>query len=88
MFVAAHDDAVMAQQKRGDLGFAGFEHLDAILDLHRRRTRVNDPDLGSWSYDYDSASRLIAQTDAKGQRTELSYDALSRVTTKLVRGTS
>lgn len=47
-----------------------------------RRTSVSDPDLGSWSYAFDNASRLVTQVDAKGQRTALSYDAMSRLTRK------
>src|SRR5262249_36155560 len=32
----------------------------------------------SWSYTYDNAGRLLSQTDAKGQRTTFTYDAIGR----------
>jgi RHS repeat-associated protein len=50
-----------------------------------RRLSANDPDLGAWTYSYDDAGRLTLQVDAKGQRTVLTYDALSRVKTKVTR---
>ena len=49
-----------------------------------RRTEVDDPDLGTWLYTFDNASRLKTQRDARGVRTTLSYDDLSRVTAKVV----
>ena len=51
-----------------------------------RRIAVADPDLGSWTYAYDAASKLVSQQDAKGQITNLTYDALGRVTAKTVSG--
>jgi RHS repeat-associated protein len=35
--------------------------------------------LGTWTYEYDYANRLIAQTDARGFKTALTYDAASRL---------
>jgi len=44
-----------------------------------QKTGMNDPDMGVWSYAYDPAGNLTQQTDAKGQRTCLFYDALNRL---------
>ncbi|MEM7284256.1 MAG: RHS repeat-associated core domain-containing protein, partial [Pseudomonadota bacterium] len=37
-----------------------------------------DPDLGSWTYEYDAKGRLTAQVDALSQRSEFTYDGLDR----------
>ena len=47
-----------------------------------RKTSMSDPDMGSWSYAYDTMGNLIEQTDAKGQVECLYYDALNRLTGK------
>ena len=44
-----------------------------------------DPDLGTWSYQYDDADRLTQMTDAKGQATSYSYDRLGRTLSKVTR---
>jgi RHS repeat-associated protein len=41
-----------------------------------------DPDMGTWTYEYDLVGNLIKQTDAKGQVLEFTYDALNRLTAK------
>lgn len=46
-----------------------------------RRNFVGDPDLGNWSYSYDSLGNVI-QTDGEGYLTNISYDALNRVIQK------
>ena len=51
-------------------------------DLRGRKTVTTDPDLGTWTYEYDGFGNLIAQTDAKAHRTEMSYDQLGRMLTK------
>ncbi len=38
-----------------------------------------DPNHGTWTFAYDSASRLIRQTDARGQRSEYQFDAQGRM---------
>jgi RHS repeat-associated protein len=43
---------------------------------------MNDPDMGAWSYLYDAAGNLVRQTDSKGQRTCLYYDAMYRLAGK------
>ena len=40
---------------------------------------MSDPDMGSWSYTYDALGNLTRQTDARGQRICLYYDALNRL---------
>jgi RHS repeat-associated protein len=52
-------------------------------DTMGHKTRMNDPDLGSWSYVVDAAGRTRQQTDAKSQVTKFSYDALDRLTERL-----
>src|SRR5262249_46684929 len=37
-----------------------------------------DPDLGHWIYAYDTFDQLVAQTDARGQTTNMAYDKLGR----------
>jgi YD repeat-containing protein len=53
-----------------------------------RKTRMDDPDLGTWLYTYDALGNLKRQTDARGQRVCLFYDALSRPTGKHYNGNS
>jgi len=49
-----------------------------------RKTAMDDPDLGHWTYDeYDNNGNLLVQTDAKGQTIRLGYDALNRLVKKL-----
>ena len=43
-----------------------------------RKTRMTDPDMGTWTYEYDPIGTLKAQTDAIGQRVEFAYDSLKR----------
>ncbi|MDO8272955.1 MAG: hypothetical protein Q7U82_13740, partial [Gammaproteobacteria bacterium] len=48
-------------------------------DLLGRRVSLNDPDQGTWSYQYSLFNDLTQQEDALGQRTEMTYDALGRM---------
>jgi len=48
-------------------------------DWAGRGTTVADPDMGTWTYTYDTNGNLLSKTDAKGQRTTYSYDKLNRV---------
>ena len=47
-------------------------------DSMGRKTRMTDPDMGSWQYEYDRIGNLIKQTDARGVVTAIDYDALNR----------
>ncbi len=44
-----------------------------------RKTRMIDPDKGTWVYQYNAFGELIEQTDAKQQRVIQRYDALGRM---------
>src|SRR5262249_18701719 len=61
------------------------EGNDTVLtyDSMNRRTAVNDPDTGAWSYAYDDAGRMIGQTDARGRVIAFDHDAIGRLTRKL-----
>ncbi len=48
-------------------------------DIRGRKTSMDDPDMGFWTYDYNVLSELISQTDAKTQSVELFYDTLGRL---------
>ncbi|HEX2698253.1 MAG TPA: hypothetical protein VHM28_11135, partial [Anaerolineales bacterium] len=47
-------------------------------DLLGRKTLMQDPDMGQWSYTYD-AINLTQQTDANGNILQFRYDALNRL---------
>ena len=47
-------------------------------DTLSRKTRMTDPDLGTWRYQYDGTGNLTQQTDAKQQTLSFQYDALGR----------
>lgn len=49
-------------------------------DLYGRKTKLVDPDLGTWTYGYNSLGELVRQTDGKQQTTQLEYDLLGRLT--------
>ncbi len=44
-----------------------------------QKVSMADPDMGAWSYGYDSAGNLTRQTDARNQRTCFYYDTLNRL---------
>jgi RHS repeat-associated protein len=48
---------------------------------------MSDPDMGNWSYAYDALGDLTSQTDARGCQLSLSYDNLSRLTSRASGGT-
>ena len=51
-------------------------------DVHGRKTYMNDPDMGVWTYLYDDNGNLIEQKDAEGHYLCFWYDGLNRMTTK------
>jgi YD repeat-containing protein len=54
-----------------------------IYDTLGRKTSMDDPDMGVWTYDeYDLNGNLKSQTDQIGQVTEFDYDALNRMRLK------
>jgi RHS repeat-associated protein len=54
-------------------------------DQLSRRTVVADPNHGTWLFTHDKAGNLLTQTDALGQVTRFSYDAINRPTSKVTR---
>jgi RHS repeat-associated protein len=48
-------------------------------DAAGNRVSTTDPDLGTWSYQYNAFGQLVWQRDAKGQDSTISYDAIGRV---------
>jgi YD repeat-containing protein len=52
-------------------------------DMAGRKTGMDDPDMGTWSYAYDALGNLTYQDDAKDQRSCLYYDALNRLKGKV-----
>jgi RHS repeat-associated protein len=55
-------------------------------DLGGRKTGMEDPDMGVWTYDYDALSNLKVQTDARGCALSMDYDVLNRLTDKTSSG--
>jgi len=49
------------------------------FDRRGRRDRVNDPDLGVWSYQYNGYGDFTGQVDAVGRGTTMTYDRLGRM---------
>lgn len=47
-----------------------------------QRIRMEDPDLGTWTYEYDQNGNIMKQTDANGNVVQFTYDALDRLTSK------
>lgn len=58
------------------------DHLGNVTamqyDTLGRKTRMIDPDLGTWTYGFDKVGNLTSQTDAKGVKTTIQFDPLNR----------
>ena len=52
--------------------------ISFTYDSLGRQIGLNDPDLGVWTYEYNSNGKLKSQTDARGVVTTYKYDALDR----------
>jgi|SRR6266566_114878 len=50
-----------------------------------RKTASTDPDLGHWTYAYDTANELVSQTDAKNQTSTFNYDKLGLIGMRVLR---
>jgi RHS repeat-associated protein len=48
------------------------------------KVSVRDPDFGEWHYKFDPFGRAVQQTDAKGQRSVVEYDAIGRPSRRVV----
>jgi YD repeat-containing protein len=58
-------------------------------DIRGNKIKINDPDMGTWTYAYNALGKLISQTDAKGQTSTMTYDKLGRMTQRVeAEGTS
>lgn len=53
------------------------------FDDFGRKKLMNDPDMGEWTYDYNSLSKLISQRDANGAITTMEYDILGRMVKRI-----
>ncbi len=65
-------------QQIGFTNAKGYVSSSVYDSLGRRTSRI-DPDMGTWTYQYDEKNRLISQTDAKNQTIDLAYDDLDRL---------
>jgi RHS repeat-associated protein len=61
----------------------GHNVVTATYDLRGRKTASADPDLGTWTYSYNSLSQLVSQIDAKSQTSQFTYDLLGRLTQRV-----
>ena len=57
-------------------------HTQIGYDRLGRKEQMSDPDMGTWSYAYDTAGNLTRQTDARKQTICFFYDELNRLTGK------
>lgn len=55
-------------------------------DSFGRKNSMNDPDMGSWSYEYDPLGNLHIQTDARNCIITVEYDDLNRPISKTYSG--
>ncbi|OGS19047.1 MAG: hypothetical protein A3J83_05335 [Elusimicrobia bacterium RIFOXYA2_FULL_40_6] len=58
------------------------EKTTITYDSLGRKTAMDDPQMGYWSYGYDLNGCLTGQTDNKGKVTSLGYDRLNRIVSK------
>ncbi|MCP4124736.1 MAG: RHS repeat protein, partial [Bacteroidetes bacterium] len=59
--------------------------LSTIVDKLGRKISYTDPDMGTWTYEYDINGNLVTQIDAKGDilgKISFEYDKLNRTTVK------
>jgi len=63
----------------GSLANAKGTVTSFIYDDFGRKIAMDDPDMGAWSYNYNSLSELLSQTDANGNTTTMLYDKLGRL---------
>ena len=60
----------------------GSTTTDISYDLLGRKKQLDDPDMGTWTYDYYDSGNLRTQTDAKSNELIFTYDAVGRPLTK------
>ena len=52
------------------------------FDLRGRKTKLIDPDLGTWLYEYNSLGERVRERDAKFAWSTMTYDSLGRLKTR------
>ncbi len=57
-------------------------NTDMVYDAFGRKTQMTDPDMGTWSYNYDAADNLLFQIDANQNKLCFTYDGLNRLLIK------
>ena len=72
-------DAIGQQISMSD---AQANTITTDYDIRGNKTSMIDPDKGTWTYRYNALGLLVEQTDAKGQRTDVTYDVLERMLTR------
>ena len=54
-----------------------------FYDKRDRKTRMDDPDMGIWTYTYNAFGELIGQRDAENNQVSMRYDVLGRLVTRV-----
>ncbi|WP_444909845.1 RHS repeat-associated core domain-containing protein [Microbulbifer sp. TRSA005] len=75
-------DGNLKQVRTLNSGGAETSATRVDYDYLGRKSRMVDPDKGTWTYGYTGFGELAWQKDAKGQGTAMSYDALGRMVTR------
>ena len=65
-----------------DVWDAAGNHSQMWYDMLGRKTAMDDPDMGDWSYTYDAVGNLTGQDDPNSPPVIFTYDALNRLTCK------
>jgi len=60
-----------------------LNQISVAYDRLGRKTQLVDPNLGTWNYLVNALGQTWQQTDAKGQVTTFTFDALARMTRRL-----
>ncbi len=63
----------------GDMVNAKGTVTSFTYDDFGRKIAMDDPNMGEWSYGYNSLSELLSQTDANSNTTTMLYDKLGRL---------
>jgi RHS repeat-associated protein len=58
--------------------------VKTVYDARGRKSQLQDPDTGTWGYNYNGLGELTNQYDANGNTTLVSYDDLGRMTGRTV----
>jgi RHS repeat-associated protein len=61
---------------------ADGQQIKFYYDSFGRKIKSEDPDRGTWQFEYDLAGNLVKQKDARDLETDFVYDELNRIKTK------